>query len=187
MSSTAATAGASSDRPAEVDAARIVVMGVSGCGKSTVGHALAKALHLPFVEGDELHSARNVQLMAAGTPLTDADRHGWLQEVAAQLGNADARARGVVVSCSALKRSYRDLLRAGAPGLRLVYLQGPAELLRARLGGRSGHYMPPSLLQSQLDTLEPPGDDEAPIVADIQLAPLAIVARVVQQLGVARA
>lgn len=161
-------------------------MGVSGCGKSTVGHALAQALRVHFVEGDDLHSPRNVQLMAAGTPLTDADRHGWLQEVAAQLGNATAQARGVVVSCSALKRSYRDLLRAGAPGLRLVYLHGPADVLQTRLGRRSGHYMPPSLLQSQLDTLEPPTDDEAPIMVDIQLAPQDIVARVVQQLGVAQ-
>jgi carbohydrate kinase (thermoresistant glucokinase family) len=186
MSSTAATGGAWSDRPAEVDASRIVVMGVSGCGKSTVGRALAQALRIHFVEGDELHSLHNVQLMAAGTPLTDADRHGWLQEVAAQLGNATAQARGVVVSCSALKRSYRDLLRASAPGVQLVYLQGPAEVLRARLGRRAGHYMPPSLLQSQLDTLEPPSDDEAPIVADIRLAPQDIVARVVQQLNVAQ-
>ena len=146
-------------------------MGVSGCGKSTVGRLLAERLGVNFVEGDSLHSDRNVAKMAAGTPLTDADRHGWLQAVAEQLNNPTAQASGVVASCSALKRIYRDLLRAGAPDLRFVFLHGDPALLAQRLGGRSGHYMPASLLQSQLDTLEPPGDDESPIRLDIALAP----------------
>ena len=154
-------------------------MGVSGCGKSTVGRLLAQALVLPYVEGDELHPAHNVARMAAGIALTDADRQGWLQAVAQRLGDAPG---GVVVSCSALKRSYRDLLRAAAPDLRFVYLHGDAALLAARMHSRPGHYMPASLLQSQLDTLEPPAADEAPIRADIAEPPAAIVAAVVQRL-----
>lgn len=159
-------------------------MGVSGCGKSTVARLLADALGLNFVEGDSLHSEHNIARMAAGTPLTDADRHGWLQAVADQLSNATAISGGVVVSCSALKRRYRDLLRAGAPDLQLVFLHGPTPLLALRLASRSGHYMPPSLLQSQLDTLEPPLADEAPLCHDIQTPAQAIVAALVSQLSV---
>lgn len=150
---------------------RIVVMGVSGCGKTTVGRALAERLGVNFVEGDALHPERNVAKMAAGIPLTDADRHGWLQAVAEQLSNPTAEARGVVASCSALKRGYRDLLRAGAPDLRFVFLHGDSGTLAARLAARSGHYMPPSLLQSQLDTLEPPAEDERPVRLDITEPP----------------
>ena len=165
-------------------------MGVSGSGKSTVAQALAQALQIQFVEGDALHSPHNVERMAAGIALTDADRHGWLQAVAAQLGHAAASATattttgscGVVVSCSALKRSYRDLLRAAAPDLRFVFLHGSADLLRERLATRVGHYMPASLLQSQLDALEPPAADESPITLPITLAPADIVARAVHQL-----
>lgn len=170
-------------------------MGVSGSGKSTVAQALAQALQVHFVEGDALHSPHNVERMAAGIALTDADRHGWLQDVAAQLGHAATTtttttatsatatgSRGVVVSCSALKRSYRDLLRAAAPDLRLVFLHGSADLLRERLATRVGHYMPASLLQSQLDALEPPGADESPISLPITLPPADIVARAVRQL-----
>jgi carbohydrate kinase (thermoresistant glucokinase family) len=152
-------------------APRVVVMGVSGCGKSTVGRLLADALRVHYVEGDDLHPPDNVARMAAGTPLTDVDRHGWLQEVAGQLANATSQARGVVVSCSALKRSYRDQLRRAAPDLCFVHLQGPADLLRERLAQRRGHYMPPSLLQSQLDTLEPPAADERALALDIALPP----------------
>ena len=162
---------------------RIVVMGVSGCGKSRVGRLLAQALALPYVEGDELHPARNVARMAAGIALTDADRQGWLQAVAQKLGHAP---HGVVVSCSALKRRYRDGLRAAAPDLRLVFLHGDAALLATRMLSRPGHYMPASLLQSQLATLEPPGPDEAPVTADIARPPAAIVADVVRQLQASR-
>lgn len=161
---------------------RLVVMGVSGCGKSTVGQALAQRLGLHFVEGDELHSPQNVARMAAGIALTDADRHDWLQAVAQQLANATAASRGVVVSCSALKRRYRDLLRAAAPDLQLVYLHGPRELLAQRLAARRGHYMPPSLLLSQLETLEPPQADEAAVAADIAQSPERIVDAVCGQL-----
>lgn len=159
---------------------RIVVMGVSGCGKSTVGAALAEALGLRFVEGDALHPPRNVALMAAGTPLTDEDRRDWLAAVAQTL--ADARDDGVVVSCSALKRSYRDLLRASAPGLKLVHLRGEPALLAQRLSERKGHYMPPSLLQSQLDTLQTPGADESVYTADIAQSPSHLVAQLLHWL-----
>jgi carbohydrate kinase (thermoresistant glucokinase family) len=161
---------------------RIVVMGVSGCGKSTIGRALADALGLHFVEGDELHSRENVARMAAGIPLTDADRHGWLQEVGQQLANATAAARGVVVSCSALKRAYRDRLRALSPDVVFVHLHGPRGLLETRLGARQGHYMPAALLQSQLDILEPPGADEQALAADVAEPPADIVGRVLRQL-----
>ena len=173
-------------RAPDAPALRIVVMGVSGCGKSTLGAALADALQFPYIEGDALHPPRNVERMAAGVPLTDADRHGWLQAVAQQLGNAAAQVQGVVVSCSALKRSYRDLLRAAAPDLRLIFLHGAPAILSERLQARKGHYMPPSLLQSQLATLEAPGADEAPIALDIAAAPAALVAEALRQLRAAR-
>lgn len=162
--------------------ATIVVMGVSGCGKSTVGRALAAALGLPFVEGDELHPPRNVALMAAGTPLTDEDRIDWLQAVAAALAAAAGAGGGAVVACSALKRHYRDLLRSGAPTLRLVHLTGEPALLAERLRRRSGHYMPASLLQSQLDILEPPQADEAAITLDVTAAPEQVVSALKRQL-----
>ena len=159
----------------------VVVMGVSGCGKSTVGASLAAALGLPYIEGDRLHPPRNVALMASGTPLTDADRAGWLQALADELAKAQ-RGTGCVLSCSALKRRYRDVLRGGAPELRLVHLAGTPALLRQRLLSRAGHYMPASLLQSQLDTLEPPGPDEDAIVLDIHDDPQALVAQAQRQL-----
>jgi carbohydrate kinase (thermoresistant glucokinase family) len=165
---------------------RIVVMGVSGCGKSTVGRALAEALGAPFVEGDELHPPENVARMAAGVPLTDADRAGWLDDIGRVLATAGA-AGGVVVSCSALKRAYRDRLRAAAPGVRFAHLHGPREVLQARLAQRRGHYMPASLLQSQLEALQPPGEDEGALAADIALAPEAIVGSLLAQLRVAAA
>ena len=143
----------------------IVVMGVSGCGKSTVALALAQRLGLSFVEGDSLHPPRNVALMASGTALTDEDRHDWLQAVAAALARAEAG--GAVVACSALRRSYRDRLRASAPGLRLVHLVGTEALLAQRLEQRAGHYMPASLLRSQIDTLESPGADERAVTLNI--------------------
>ena len=161
-------------------APRIVVMGVSGCGKSTVGQALAHHLRLSFVEGDHLHPPHNVALMGAGIALTDADRQGWLEAVAAVL--ADAQGQGVVVSCSALKRSYRDLLRASAPDLRLVHLHGAPDLLVQRMHARNGHYMPASLLQSQLDTLQWPAADEAAVMVDIAGTSEDIVRAVLREL-----
>ena len=162
------------------DPLRIVVMGVSGSGKSTLGHLLSDALGLHFIEGDDLHPPRNVALMAAGTPLTDDDRRDWLDAVAAEL--AQAGPPGVVVTCSALKRRYRDRLRAAAPALRLVHLHGDGARLAERLSGRSGHYMPASLLPSQLATLELPAADEHALVADIGRPPHHIVAELRRRL-----
>jgi len=143
-----------------MDSDIFVVMGVSGCGKSTVGAQLAAALGLPFLEGDVLHPERNVERMAAGFALSDEDREGWLQTLAAHIRRAQDAGQGLVLSCSALKRSYRDILRSGAPGLRFVYLHGEHALLAQRMAARTGHYMPLSLLDSQLSTLEVPGVDE---------------------------
>ncbi|MBI5716383.1 MAG: gluconokinase [Burkholderiales bacterium] len=151
-------------------------MGVSGCGKSSVGRALAEATGWRYVEGDELHPPENVALMAAGTPLTDADRQGWLEKTASVLAAAAQCGEGVVVTCSALKRRYRDLLRAAAPELRLVFLHGPRELLAERMASRQGHYMPPSLLQSQLQALEVPEADEAALGLPIGPAPAELAA-----------
>jgi len=153
-------------------------MGVSGTGKSTIGRALAEALGLPFVEGDDLHPPANVAKMAAGIPLTDADRAPWLDLVAARLAGSPA-----VVACSALRRIYRDRLRADAPNLALVYLHGAREVLAARMAARPGHFMPTSLLDSQLATLEPPEPDENALAVDVALAPGEIVAEVVAWLG----
>ncbi|HSB25598.1 MAG TPA: gluconokinase [Burkholderiaceae bacterium] len=153
----------------------IVVMGVSGSGKSTIGAALARELHAEFLEGDSFHPPDNVARMAAGIALTDADRQGWLATLGARLGAARREGRPVVMSCSALKRSYRDTLRAQAPDLALLYLAGTPPLLMQRMAGRQGHYMPPSLLASQLATLEPPQPDECALTLDIAREPAALV------------
>lgn len=160
------------------DTMRWVVMGVSGCGKSTVGQALAQALGVAFIEGDQYHPAANVAKMSAGFPLNDEDRAGWLLTLQAKIDAARMRGEGLVLSCSALKRRYRDLLRVGDPGLRFAHLDGPSELIAARLQARAGHYMPPSLLESQLRDLEPLQSGEAGVLLDIGSAPAAQVARI---------
>jgi gluconokinase len=144
-----------------------VVMGVCGCGKSTLGAQLAAALQVEFLEGDTLHSASNVAKMAAGTALNDADRALWLQALADHISQARQAGQGLVLSCSALKRSYRDVLRRAATDLHFVYLRGDHALLSARLAARKGHYMPASLLKSQLGILQEPTPDENPLVFDI--------------------
>jgi carbohydrate kinase (thermoresistant glucokinase family) len=151
---------------ARTDPRRIVVMGVSGCGKSTVGAALARALGVEYVEGDDFHPPHNVAKMAAGQPLTDADRLGWLQGLARRLNAAQVAGHGLVLSCSALKRSYRDVLRAQAEALVFVHVNGSRELLARRLAERVHRYMPATLLDSQLDTLEPPSPDENALTVD---------------------
>ncbi|RSZ56393.1 gluconokinase [Massilia atriviolacea] len=156
-------------------------MGVSGCGKSTVGQALAQELAVPFVEGDQFHPPANVAKMSAGTPLDDADRAGWLLALQARIAAARARGTGLVLSCSALKRRYRDLLREGDPALRFAHLDGPRELIAARMQARAGHYMPPSLLESQLRDLEPLQADEAGVLLDIGSAPALQVARILDR------
>jgi gluconokinase len=155
-----------------------VVMGVSGCGKSTVAAQLAAALGVAFLEGDSLHPARNVARMAAGFALSDADREGWLQALAARIRQAREAGQGLVLSCSALKRSYRDILRQGAPDLHFLFLHGDTSLLESRMAARTGHYMPLSLLASQLSTLEVPGEGENAQRFDIARPPEEIVARV---------
>ncbi len=157
---------------------RWVVMGVSGCGKSTVGRALAAANGVPFVEGDQFHPPANVAKMSAGVPLTDDDRADWLLALQAQIRAAAARGEGLVVSCSALKRRYRDLLRQGDPGLRFAHLNGPRELIAARMQARTAHYMPTSLLDSQLRDLEPLQADEAGLRLDIETPPADLVAQI---------
>ncbi len=150
-------------------------MGVSACGKSTVGRALALARAATYLDGDDFHPPENVARMAAGQPLTDVDRQGWLLALSARLGQARAAGEGVVLSCSALKRRYRDLLRQGAPDLVLVFLHGSRELLAERIAARTDHYMPPSLLDSQLATLEAPQADEQALPFDVTLTPQQIV------------
>ena len=154
----------------------VVVMGVSGCGKSTVGQLLAEWLHAGFVEGDELHPPENVARMAAGVPLTDDDRRGWLLSIAQRLSAARDAGLPMVASCSALKHSYRDLLRSASSQLAFVHLHGERALLEERMNARAGHFMPPSLLASQLATLEPPSADERAITFDAALPPTQIAA-----------
>ncbi|MET4540092.1 beta-N-acetylhexosaminidase [Arthrobacter bambusae] len=142
----------------------IVVMGVAGCGKSTVGAALAERLGAKFLDGDSLHPQANIDKMAAGTPLNDDDRAPWLAEIGRRFPASNS---ALVIACSALKRSYRDIIRSADPSVVFVHLHGTRELLNARMTARPGHFMPASLLDSQLDTLEPLEDDEAGIVVDI--------------------
>ncbi|OWO93878.1 gluconokinase [Rhizobium esperanzae] len=146
----------------------IIVMGVSGCGKSSVGEKLAEALHLAFVEGDALHPAANVEKMSKGIPLTDEDRMPWLDLIGKRMQASLERGEGIIVSCSALKRTYRDRLRAAAGGnLFFVYLEGSKALLTKRMGERKGHFMPISLLESQLATLEVPTGEPGVVTVDI--------------------
>ncbi|WP_067855509.1 gluconokinase [Nocardia shimofusensis] len=153
----------------------VVVMGVSGSGKTTVAARLAAALGVPFAEGDDFHPAANIAAMAAGIALTDADRAPWLDRIADRLTRATD---GVVVSCSALARSYRDRLRADVPDLVFVHLDVPRAEVDRQLRHRGGHFMPPSLLDSQLATLEPLDADEAGIVVDATDTPEALADRV---------
>jgi gluconokinase len=158
---------------------RWVIMGVCGCGKSTVGAALAQAFVVDFIEGDAYHPAPNVIKMSAGEPLTDDDRAGWLQALAREIAAARARGDGIVVSCSALKRRYRDLLRQADPELRFAHLQGPRGMIAARMQTRIGHYMPISLLDSQLRDLEPLQPGEAGLTLDATQPPDALVASII--------
>ncbi|WP_403020686.1 gluconokinase [Salinibacterium sp. GXW1014] len=138
----------------------VVVMGVSGSGKSVVGMGLAEALDLRFLDGDDLHPPANVEKMARGIPLDDDDRMPWLRRVGEALAEAAEAGQGMVMACSALRRSYRDGLRAAAPRTVFVHLDGSRELLESRLRTRAGHFMPVGLLESQLDALEPLATDE---------------------------
>ena len=146
----------------------IVVMGVSGSGKTSIAEAIAGRLALHFIEGDALHPVENVEKMSHGIPLNDDDRMPWLDRIGAEIAAALGRGEGIVVSCSALKRSYRDRLRREAGGpLAFVYLEGSKELLTKRMGERKGHFMPTSLLESQLQTLEVPTGEPGVVTVDI--------------------
>jgi gluconokinase len=157
----------------------VVAMGVAGCGKTTVGLGVAAALGWRFQEGDALHPPANVAKMAGGTPLTDADRWPWLAAIAAVMAGWRAEGASGVVTCSALKRSYRDALRDGHSDVRILHLAGSRELIGARIGARKGHFMPPALLDSQFATLESPGADEDVLTLDVALSPDALVAQAV--------
>lgn len=157
----------------------LLVMGVSGSGKSTIGARLAAALALPFADADAFHPPANVAKMAAGTPLTDADRWPWLDALGTWLV---AQSAGGVIACSALKRAYRDRLRAAVPGLRILHLAGAPAMITERQAARENHFMPPSLMASQFATLEPPGADEASIILDITAPPEALIADAVHRL-----
>lgn len=161
----------------------VVVMGVSGSGKSTTGAALAARLGWAFVEGDGFHPPANRARMAAGRALDDADRAPWLAALAAELARHAAAGQGVVLACSALKRRYRDILRAAAPGLRFLHVHGAPALIAQRLAGREGHFFPARLLDSQLAALEMLGPDEAGAVVDIGLPVAAQVEQALRLLG----
>jgi gluconokinase len=161
-----------------------VIMGVCGSGKSLIGAKLAHELDIDFVEGDDLHPPENVRRMAAGIPLTDDDRRGWLLAIAARLREARRAGVGLVISCSALKRSYRDLLRSvGDAHVRFVYLAGRRTLIAERMANRAGHFMPPSLLDSQFSILEEPAPDEHAWPCDVSKSPDVIVADLVTRTG----
>ena len=151
-------------------------MGVSGCGKSRVGALIAERLKLPLIEGDEFHSDANRALMRSGVPLTDADRAGWLDTLGAQL---QSRPDGAVLTCSALKASYRDRLRAAAPGLRFAWLDLDAASAQARVGQRPSHFFPAGLVATQFEALEPPVDEPGVLRLDALESPELIAVRVV--------
>ena len=158
---------------------RIVVMGVSGSGKSTIGELLAERLDVPFVDADSLHPLTNVEKMEQGIPLDDDDRWPWLQAVGEHIAAASG---GIVVACSALKRSYRDRIRSAAPDVRFAYLEGDQGLLAARMAARHNHFMPPSLLDSQLATLEPLASDEAGVTVSTAATPQQITESIARRL-----
>jgi len=159
-----------------------VVMGVSGSGKTTVSALLSAALGCQFQEGDDLHPAENVEKMHGGTPLTDEDRMPWLHKIAQEIDSWRARGESGVLTCSALKRSYRDIIIGGRPDVTLVYLRGSYDLIRRRMAARHEHFMPVALLDSQFATLQEPRPDEHPIIVDVGSRPAEVVSEIVRQL-----
>ncbi len=160
----------------------LVFMGVSGTGKSAIGSAVADALDYEFAEGDAFHPRASIDKMGDGTPLTDEDRWPWLEQLASWTRERAEQGRSTALTCSALRRAYRDVLRTGATDTVFVHLTGEEEVIRRRMEGRR-HFMPPALLRSQLGTLEPPGPDERSLRVDIDAPLEEIVARVVRELS----
>ncbi|MEO6791294.1 MAG: gluconokinase [Ornithinibacter sp.] len=166
--------------PAAVPPTRhVIVMGVSGCGKSTIAVGIAEAMSLPFAEADRFHPEANVAKMAAGVPLTDEDRWPWLSDLSAWMASQADLGQSTVMACSALRRPYRDLLRSGPPSVDFVHLAGPMEVVEERMRAREGHFMPTSLLRSQFDTLEPLEADERGVVLDLRASPEDLVEQAV--------
>jgi len=160
----------------------LIVMGVSGSGKSTIAASLAERLNWVYEDGDRFHPASNVAKMRAGQPLTDQDRWPWLQAIAGEIDRVCESGGHVVIACSALKRAYRDVLVHGRVDVRIVYLKGTQLLIADRLARRKGHFMPPGLLDSQFQTLEPPAADENPITVSIDAPVETVVEDIVRQL-----
>lgn len=161
----------------------LVLMGVSGAGKTTTGKRLANLLGWPFRDGDEFHPRTNIEKMACGIALSDEDRAPWLDAIGAWIGECRMAGCGGIVSCSALKRAYRDAIIGERPDVGLVYLKGSRALIGDRLSRRRGHFMPPSLLISQFRTLEEPHPDEHAIVVSMRLPPKRVVERIVALAG----
>jgi len=161
----------------------LVIMGVSGVGKSSVAQELAARLGWPFEEGDALHPEANVAKMHAGIPLTDADRQPWLERVAAWIDDQRAHKQPGIITCSALRRSYRQIIIGDRPEVRLIYLRGSRDLIAQRLAARSGHFMPASLLQSQFDVLEEPDPGEDPLTVDVETSAGQIATEIIRLLG----
>ena len=161
----------------------LIVMGVSGSGKSTIADKLAERLGWTYEDGDKFHPASNVAKMSAGHPLTDEDRWPWLQAIAGEIDRVCKAGQHAVIACSALKRTYRDILVHGRDDVRIVYLKGTPKLIGDRLARRKGHFMPPGLLASQFKTLEPPDTSENPVTVSIDASVETVVDDIVRQLN----
>lgn len=161
----------------------LIVMGVSGSGKTTIAEELAQRLNWSFEDGDRFHPASNVAKMSAGHPLTDEDRWPWLRAIADEIDRVCKAGARAVIACSALKRAYRDILVHGRSDVRIIYLNGNQPLIAKRLAARKGHFMPSGLLESQFKTLEPPGPTEKPVTVSIDASVESIVDDIVRQLG----
>jgi len=162
----------------------LVIMGVSGSGKSTIGQSLGRRLGWRYEDGDSFHPPANVAKMSAGHPLTDEDRWPWLQAIADEIARCRAKGEHIIIACSALKKVYRDILVGGSDDVRMVYLEGSQELIAERMRHRAGHFMPPGLLASQFATLEPPGAEERPITVSVDAPVETIVDDIVKQLHI---
>jgi gluconokinase len=169
------------DKPRQSPCA-LIIMGVSGSGKSTIAGRLAERLRWTCEDGDRFHPKGNVEKMSAGHPLTDEDRRPWLQAIAEEIDRACRDREHAVIACSALKRGYREILVHGRDDVRIIYLKGSRDLIAGRLKLRKGHFMPPALLESQFNTLEEPGASEDPIIVDIDASVDAIVDHIADKL-----